>query len=405
MSAWESCLLGDVAEFIRGITFKSDNVVPLGTAGSVACMRTKNVQSELDTSDVWAVDELFVRRSNQFLRIGDILVSSANSWNLVGKCCWVPQLQWSASFGGFVSVLRACTEDVDPRFLFQWFSSERIQSTVRSFGRQTTSISNLDLGRCLKLELPLPPISEQRKIVAVLDQVEELLGKRRKALVQFDELTHSIFLDMFSDAHSRDWTLTTVADAAQADRGSIRTGPFGSQLLHSEFVDSGVAVLGIDNAVANDFRWTERRFITEAKYRELKRYTVLPGDVLITIMGTCGRCAVVPEDIPLAINTKHLCCITLDQEKCLSVFLHSYFLRHPLARQYLNRAAKGAIMSGLNMGIIKTMPISLPPLALQQEFASRVAAIETLRVSQRAHLAELDALFASLQYRAFRGDL
>lgn len=176
-------------------------------------------------------------------------------------------------------------------------------------------------------------------------------------------------------------------------------------MLHSEFTERGIAVLGIDNVVANEFRWDQRRFISEAKYRPLRRYTVQPGDLLITIMGTCGRCAVVPDDIPVAINTKHLCCITLAKQRCLPAFLHAYFLMHPVAARYLRQTARGAIMAGLNMGIIEAMPIRLPPLPLQQEFARRIAAVERLRAAHRASLGQMDALFASLQHRAFRGEL
>ena len=256
-----------------------------------------------------------------------------------------------------------------------------------------------------RLQIPLPPLAEQKRIAAILDAADALRAKRRETLAQLDTLLQSTFLDMFGDPETREWPMATVEEVALPKKGSIRTGPFGSQLLHSEFVDEGIRVLGIDNAVANEFREGEARYITHEKYKHLRRYTVRPGDVLITIMGTCGRCAIVPAGIEKSINTKHLCCITLDPEKCMPDFMHAYFLRHRLARTYLERNSKGAIMSGLNMEIIKKMPILLPPLPLQRRFATIVESVEQQKTRLRAHLAELDTLFASLQDRAFKGAL
>src|SRR5437660_395432 len=144
-------------------------------------MRTKNVQRELDCSDVWGVSERFVKRQDQYLSAGDILVSSANSWNLVGKCCLVPDLPWRATFGGFVSVLRPHPSKVDSQYLYRWFSSDQVQATLRSFGQQTTNISNLNIERCLKLKMPLPGLDNQRRIAAILDKADELRAKRRIA--------------------------------------------------------------------------------------------------------------------------------------------------------------------------------------------------------------------------------
>ena len=253
-----------------------------------------------------------------------------------------------------------------------------------------------------KIQIPLPPLDEQKRIAGILDAADALQAKRREAIAQLDTLLKATFLDMFGDPVRGDWPMAKVEDVASNEKGAMRTGPFGSQLLHSEFVDKGIRVLGIDNAVADEFREGEPRFITPKKYEQLRRYTVRPGDILITIMGTCGRCAIVPDNIGVAINTKHLCCITLDRDKCLPRFLHAYFLQHPIARRYLERSAKGAIMSGLNMGIIRALPIPVPPLELQYRFAAIVKSVEQQIASQRAHLNELDTLFASLQSRAFR---
>jgi len=251
------------------------------------------------------------------------------------------------------------------------------------------------------LRIPLLPLDEQRRVAAILDHVDALLAKRRKVLARLEHLTQSIFHDMF-DGVAATATLENVAAAA---KGSIRTGPFGSQLLHSEFVDDGIAVLGLDNVVGNEFRWAGRRFITREKYAKLARYTVHPGDVLISIMGTTGRCVVVPADIPTAINTKHICAITPDRERIEPDFLRATFLWHAESRAHLRRQTKGSIMDGLNMGIIKTMPVPVPPLHDQKEFGARIEQVNNQRAAVRRALAADDELFTSLQFRAFRGDL
>ena len=136
---------------------------------------------------------------------------------------------------------------------------------------------------------------------------------------------------------------------------------------------------------------------------------VQPGDVVITIMGTCGRCAVIPSDIPKAINSKHLFCISLDQRCCLPSYLHAYFLHARDARDYLEARARGSIMAGLNMGIIKEMPFRLPSLATQEKITTAIhdakQATDVLSKIYIRRIQELEALKQSLLHEAFSGEL
>lgn len=260
--------------------------------------------------------------------------------------------------------------------------------------------------------VPVPPLPEQPRIVALLDEAFAGLATAKANAERNLNNAHWAYethLQSIFNAQGKEWREATVKRIARPGKGSIRTGPFGSQLLHSEFVDEGIAVLGIDNAVNNHFRWGKDRFITPEKYEELERYTVHPGDVLITIMGTCGRCAVVPDDIPAAINTKHLCCITLDRDQCLPDYLHIYFLHAPQSQEYLAKHAKGAIMAGLNMGIIQDLPVFLPPVQTQEEIIriSSMLREATQRLADiyERKLAALEELKQSLLQQAFNGEL
>jgi type I restriction enzyme S subunit len=281
-------------------------------------------------------------------------------------------------------------------------------------GNEGAVFASINKKQIENISLPLPEMDEQKRIVAILDDafagIDAAIANTEKNLANARELFELCASEViFGDPEKRGWQRKHVFELALPEKGAIRTGPFGSQLRHGEFVDSGVAVLGIDNAVNNRFMWGKKRYISEEKYQQLKRYTVRPGDVLITIMGTCGRCAIVPEDIPAAINTKHLCCISLDRGLCIPEFLHAYFLYHPVARRFLESRAKGSIMAGLNMGIIKDLPVWLPSLEEQKEIVERVGELgdETLRlrsVYEQKKLALLELKQSFLQ-KAFSGEL
>lgn len=393
--------LGEVATLQAGIGFppalqgRSDGDFPFAKVGDISrCGRSESsilfaADHYIDESDVVNLRaKLIPAGSILFAKIGEAI---RQNHRVIAGCSLLIDNNAMAAIP---------SDRIDSRFLYHYLKTVDFYALAPA-----TTVPALRKSELEGIRVPFFQPKEQRRIAAILDQAETLRTQRRTALALLDSLTQSLFLDMFGSAEHHDWPTVSIGEIVDEEQGSIRTGPFGSQLLHSEFVDDGVAVLGIDNAVFNEFQWNERRYITHEKYQDLKRYTVRPGDVLITIMGTCGRCAVVPDDIPLAINTKHLCCISVDRQRVTPAFLHAYFLRHPAARKYLEQTAKGAIMSGLNMGIIKAMPISVPPLSLQQTFATRIQSIEALKATHRRALAALDALFASLQQRAFTGAL
>jgi type I restriction enzyme, S subunit len=269
------------------------------------------------------------------------------------------------------------------KFLYYFLASS--VEMLNELGSGTT-FKELSGSKLKEVSIPVPPMAEQRRIVGILDEAFAGIATAKANAERNLQNARALFESHLEFAFAKGegkWVERKVQDIAAKRKGSIRTGPFGSQLLHSEFVETGVAVLGIDNAVANEFRWGKDRFITQEKYLQLKRYTVFPGDVLITIMGTCGRCAIVPTDIPTAINTKHLCCITLDHSQCLPEFLHLYFLHAPRAKAFLAMYAKGAIMAGLNMGLIQDLPVLLPPLDVQAAISQNAAAV--LAQTQQLH--------------------
>lgn len=400
---WPIVKLGDICDFQNGFAFKSKLFTDIG----VPILRISNIQSgSIDLKRVAYTDPSSYKENLDRYRVvgGDLLIAmSGATTGKIGINNTGIDFLLNQRVGKFVP-----SNELDKQYLYYYLSTQVENHLEISAG---AAQPNLSTEQIKGMKIPFPPIPEQKRIVAILDQafadIEQARAKTEQNLKNARELFESTCsMSIFS----MDSTPSlTVIDVAAQEKGAMRTGPFGSQLLKREIVDEGIAVLGIDNAVHNSFQWGAKRFITPEKFEELSRFEVKAGDVLITIMGTCGRCAIVPEGIPKAINTKHICCITLDSKKCLPEYLHAYFLYHPIAREYLFKKAKGAIMAGLNMGIIKELPLVLPTIKVQKEQVLRIKqlkeSIEQLEATYKSKLAVLDELKKSILQKAFSGEL
>lgn len=307
--------------------------------------------------------------------------------------------------GSTISILRKKDPDrFNTRFLGKF-----LQSQFSVLRRNTTgsTIPHIDRKILENLSIPVLSYSEQIQIAAILTLVETLIAQRKESIRLLDELVKSQFLEMFGDpVKNENWPKTRIGELGKSEKRSMRTGPFGSDLLHSEFLDEGpVLVLGIDNVVKNRFEWGKLRYISAEKFEKLKRYQVFSRDVLISIMATIGKVAVVPENIPLSINSKHLAALTVDENK-----VDPYFLSYSLHSDskiigQLQGAKKGAIMEGLNLTIIKNLELHLPPITLQVQFTQFNLQIEKLKKIHMESLKQLESLYSSLSQKAFRGEL
>ncbi|GAX37303.1 restriction endonuclease subunit S [Nodularia sp. NIES-3585] len=297
-----------------------------------------------------------------------------------------------------------CNKDiVFPRYVFHY--CQTLESLIRHQGASTT-LPLLPKGRFQEIEIPIPPLEEQRRIAEILDHAEKLRSKRREAIAQLNTLTQAIFLEMFGDP-------------VKNPKGWKRL-PFAELLTN---IDSGWSPICLDRRVFGE-EWGVLKLgaVTWCEYNPTENKALPPGvepnqnlevksgDLLFTRKNTyelVAACALVRETPPRLMMSDLIFRFRL----CADAGVNSYYLHqlliYPTKRRNIQKLAGGSAssMPNISKAKLQTTLIEVPPLALQQEFTQRVEAVEKLKASHRALLSELDALFASLQHRAFRGEL
>ena len=400
MSMWQQLPLGEIFEIARGGSPRpiQDFLIEDSEGVNWIMIGDASGDSKFITSTKKRIRKEGVSRSRMVFP-GDFLLTNSMSFGHP----YILKIQGCIHDGWLV--LSRKRKDADHDFFYHLLGSPTV---YKQFERRAAGavVKNLNIDIVSSVQVPLPPLAEQKRIAAILDKADAIRKKRKKALELADSLLSAAYNDICYKGCSEygNWKYKYIEELGGKHKNAFRTGPFGSALKHSEFTSEGIAVLGIDNAVNNKFAWAERRYVNEEKYSELKRYTVYPGDVIITIMGTTGRSAVVPNDIGRAITTKHLATISLDRSVANPVFLSHSLHRNPDVVSQINAENRGAIMSGLNLGIIKQIQIKMPPLERQNLFADVATKVE--QYVERTKRSDFEnKLFASISTNAFRGEL
>lgn len=288
-------------------------------------------------------------------------------------------------------LLTANQEFVDIEYVYYYLCAF---PTIMQRLYKGVGIKHISLADIKNIEIEYPPIEVQRTIVSVLSFLDAVIKKRQINVVKnIPELLKSYYSQLVDN---NVWDKVRISDIAT----EIKSGPFGTQLHVSQFSDKGdIYVYGIDDLTK---KAPKTRYLSIVELDKYKRYLVHGDDVLISIMGTVGRTKVVPKDIGLAINTKHLVDITLNQDLCKPYFLAYTLENDRKVRRQIESSKHGAVMSAINMSDVKNLMITLPSIKVQMYFEEVYHQVKDIQKCMEEEIQLLKELRKSLLAKYFR---
>ena len=343
------------------------------------------------------VDVDFARKHvKRQLAGGETLVLNAahSATHVASKTFYAAQEVAGSLATGEWLIVRWNTDTVDSRFGNHWINASdtrfRIRRLVNGIHLYPKDVS--------RLQIPLPPLTEQKRISGILDAADSLRTKRREALAQLDTLLQSTFLDMFGDPVTNPMGWDVVAFE------SIGNSRLGKMLDKGKEVgDSQFPYLANTNVQWGRFDLGELRTMDFSE-PDREKFKLVDDDLLICEGGEVGRTAIWRGLHDRIYFQKALHRVRLDPTVAVPefVFQFMWFMAKNGGFRDFTTSATIAHLTGVKL---KRLPFPRPPLELQHQYAAIVKSLEQQKESQQAHLDDLDTLFASLQSRAFRGEL
>jgi type I restriction enzyme S subunit len=397
MKRWPTKPLGELVDFVGGGTPRRDR--PDYWGGEIPWASVKDLQSQLlETTLETITAKGLANSASNLIPKGTVIIASR-----VGLGKVAINLK-PVAINQDLKALTPRSRDLSSRYLLLFLLSKAEYLERTGVG---ATVKGLTLGDYKKLDIILPPLTQQERIVKLLDEADELRKLRAQADRRTAALVPSLFHEMFGSPaiNPFGWPVECVGTLFDVKRGGAKCGPFGSALKKHEYVESGIPVWGIPNVLPNQFVEAGSLFISPSKFEELRAYAVEPGDLLFSRAGTVGRiCVASPKNNDSIIGT-NLIRLALDRKRIVPEFFATLMTHLGAEVGRLRANADEGAYSFMNTTILKTLKICLPPFKLQEEFAARVFDIRAVQSEQATSRRHLDDLFQSLLHRAFNGEL
>ncbi|HUX41755.1 MAG TPA: restriction endonuclease subunit S [Rectinemataceae bacterium] len=392
---WPRASIGDLVERVSNWSPSRD--LPNGVFPYIDIGRIDS-QNKTLTGSILIASTDAPSRARQLVKAGDILVSTVRP-NLNAVAIVKEDQQYQTASTGFC-VLRADIGYLYNRFLFHWlltsgFIGEMVaQATGASYPAVTDGIIKA-------ARIPLPPLSEQRRIAAILDSADAIRTKRKAAIAKLDELAQAVFLEMFGDPvrNEKGWEVISLRDEITF----MTSGSRGWAKYHS---NEGALFIKIQNVKNSRLVFDSVQHVVPPATQETNRTKVQEDDLLISITADLGRTAIVDRETAKrgAYINQHLVLVRLKKRSLLPMFA-SHYLESPAGKRQFSSLDQSAVKSGLNFDSINRLALISPPLELQASFIDRISSIVQLKNREALAFNKEESLFSSLQHRAFTGDL
>lgn len=369
---WTYKKLGEVATFVNGYPFKPDDWEETG----MPIIRIQNLNNPNAIYNYYSgsIDARYIVRN------GDVLISWSGTLGVY---------EWNKNESALLNqhIFKVVFDKIPiNKFFFKYAVSSRI-SEMKSKVHGIT-MQHITKGEFDKTIIPVPPLSTQHRIVSELDLLQSLIDKQKAQLKELDTLAQSIFYDMFGDPveNEKGWEVKKleeiVSDECPISYGIVQPG---------DGVENGIPVVRpVD--MTHTFVYRQGLKQTTKEISNSYKRTILKGnEILLCVRGTTGLVSLATDELKGCNVTRGVTPIECNAKND-RWFVYFQFLTNAI-QQHIAEYTKGIALKQINMKDVREIPFIIPPLSLQQSFASKIESIEKQKSAISKSIAETEKLF------------